>query len=620
MEVDLIFKGLVNFVSSQDQFAVMVDGTWGSGKTYFIKNRVIPELRENHKVVYFSVYGYESLSELKSDLTGNLFISSLGKSLEDSDTRAKVDDAVSIAKGAIDVVGNKLSAFKSLASAAGNFVIKKQLQEQGKKVTSVLVIDDLERISRNIHTSDLLGFLLTNVIEPYGYRVIIIGNSKEIRNGEADEFKMIREKIISRIFPFSQNYRNIQKDFFENSKIDFLRKNAEWLVGVLSEYARHNEEHINLRTLEFILSTFIVIDKGFNDYWQANSNGKAESNEIKQSAFLNLFVISNEYREGRLTRKDLPQLDTILYTKNFFFMHLEKNEAESMAELITIHYHDDHNLRDRIMYSNEINGAIFNGVFDAKTFIEKWLVLFKPKITISHLDEIANFRDMTDEQLSKIQAQLLSESLNSEVTIKKLLSTINVFLFFAKNNLYFGDEDFLPQLLNSLDIAVKRLALRGDVSFDYVDVSFMYDVIAKDKDVMGKIQKIFKSASDTKHDNDTERLINAIFSDDYETIQETSKNGFNINIFRAILDSKYLHKDLLVVKSKAPLLDRYLQSEYIHISNSKGLHKDENSDILRLIKSTSRFIDTSSEIGRIDRFNLNNLRTTLDEILVKFSD
>lgn len=42
-----------------------------------------------------------------------------------------------------------------------------------------------------------MGFRLTDIIEPYGYRVIVIGNAKEIRDGEVNEFNMTREKVVS---------------------------------------------------------------------------------------------------------------------------------------------------------------------------------------------------------------------------------------------------------------------------------------------------------------------------------------------------------------------------------------------------------------------------------------
>jgi len=618
MDSNLIVKGLSNFVSSQDQFAVMIDGPWGSGKTYFIKNVVIPELREHQNVIYFSVYGYESLNSLKSDLIGNLFISSLGKGMDGSDTRSKVDDAISVAKGALDVFGDKLSSFKSLASVASDLVIKKKLKEQsGAENPAVLVIDDLERISSDIHISDLLGLLLTELIEPYGYRVIIVGNSKEFSKYEFDKFKKIREKIISRIFPFSFNLKNVKAEFFSKSNIEYLKNDSEYLVDILADYAQHNEEHINLRTLEFILNTFSLINADIDEYLENSPKEKSEETNIKRSAFLNLFVIANEYREGRLIREELPSLNRLLYTKNYYFVHVNDNEEKSKAEKIKDRYHGYSNFQKFIMYSNEINDAIFNGVFDAKSFVEKWVELFKPSNKISHLNALAGFRDMTDIQLKKLQEQLLVDSQSETVTVDNIMSTLNNFLYFDENNIYFVDDLYLPKLLGRLRDVAEKEALQKSELFDTDDIYFRFSVIADNSEVMTKVKAIFKSASDAKRKKDTTVLLDAIFSGDDQILNNIRHIGLKTNLFRDVLDSEYLKKDLLVVRTKAPKLDKYLRSEYIRVSNVKDYPKNEASDIEELITKVKEFVTYSDKIGKIDKFNLNELLKTLDKVLNK---
>lgn len=42
MKHSQLLEGLSNYVNGHDQFAVMIDGPWGSGKTFFLKNTLIP--------------------------------------------------------------------------------------------------------------------------------------------------------------------------------------------------------------------------------------------------------------------------------------------------------------------------------------------------------------------------------------------------------------------------------------------------------------------------------------------------------------------------------------------------------------------------------------------------
>lgn len=616
-----LLEGLSNYVNGHDQFAVMVDGPWGSGKTYFLKNTLMPRIREKHKVVYFSVYGYESLAKLKSELIGNLFISSLSKGLDKADKQFKTEDIVSIVKEVGGVVWDKFSVFKTLAETTEGFVINRQLRSQSQDSSPVLIIDDLERISREIHTSDLMGFLLTDIIEPYGYRVIVVGNSQEIRDDELKEFNMTREKVVSRIFPFTYDFNNVKQEFFQKSGSRFLQDDSEWLLEILVEYIRHNKGQLNLRTLEFILTTFVVIEKELNQYWNKNAEGKSDGLQIRRSAFANLFVIATEYREGRLTRDNLSLVDRLLNTRNFFFLHMKDDEEKSVAEKITLRYHDDTNLNQVIMYDDSVNEAVFSGVFDAESFIKSWMQLFRPMgRRVSSLDKVANFRDMTDKQLEELERQLLDDSQRSDISIKDVLSTINNLLFFDQNDLYFCEEDYLAILLEALKGAVDRALLENKPIYDHGDIGFMYSVIAADKDILKQVHDILRSGEKVKHEMKTEQLVTAIFENNYELMRDITHSGLSTNIFREILDSSQLHSELFTAGSKAQLLDRYLHSEYIGISNSKDFHHGENADILELSHKIEVFTNDSLEIGRIDKFNLNNLLKTLKEILSKFSE
>lgn len=613
-----LLKGLSNYVNGHEQFAVMIDGPWGSGKTYFLRNTVIPCLGKEHKVVYFSVYGYESLAKLKSELIGNLFVSSLSKGLDKADKQFKTEDIVSIVKEVGGVVWDKFSAFKTLAEATEGFVINRQLQSQSQDSSPVLIIDDLERISREIHTSDLMGFLLTDIIEPYGYRVIVVGNSQEVQY--SDEFNKTREKVVSRIFPFTYDFSNVKQEFFQKSGSSFLKDDSDWLLGILVGHMRRNEGQLNLRTLEFILTTFVVIEENLNQYWNENTEGKSNGHQIRRSIFANLFVIATEYREGRLTRENLSLIDQLLNTRSFFFPHIKDDEEKSAAEKITLRYHDDPNLSQIIMYDGSVNDAVFSNVFDARSFIKSWLKLFRSREKFSTLDKVANFKNMTDSQLENLERQLLEDAQSRVASVRDILSTINNFLFFDQNDLYFCEGDYLLTLLDALRNAVGNTSSDNDSLYDHVDIGFRYSILAEDKNTLKQVQDILESAKMAKHELRAEQLVNAIFNDDFETMRDINQSDLRTNVFRTVLDLGYLEKNLLTAGSKAQLLDQYLRSEYIQVSNSKDFHHGENADISELICKIEEFTDNSSEIGRIDRFNLNNLLKTLKEILSKFSE
>lgn len=50
-------------------YAVMIDGAWGSGKTYFVKNVLLKKIESNEKrVLYVSLYGISNIQELGKKL------------------------------------------------------------------------------------------------------------------------------------------------------------------------------------------------------------------------------------------------------------------------------------------------------------------------------------------------------------------------------------------------------------------------------------------------------------------------------------------------------------------------------------------------------------------------
>lgn len=66
-----IVEQIVEYVM-EDRFtqAIMLDGAWGAGKTYFVKNILMPILQKkcNKRIIYTSLYGVTDKEQLKQDL------------------------------------------------------------------------------------------------------------------------------------------------------------------------------------------------------------------------------------------------------------------------------------------------------------------------------------------------------------------------------------------------------------------------------------------------------------------------------------------------------------------------------------------------------------------------
>ncbi|WP_018999495.1 P-loop NTPase fold protein [Megamonas rupellensis] len=86
---------LINIVTDyllEDRYtqAILIDGKWGTGKTFFVKEKLIPTLKDNTslkfaKIYYLSLYDIKDLTELTNKiylaLFENFFKNKFGKNI-----------------------------------------------------------------------------------------------------------------------------------------------------------------------------------------------------------------------------------------------------------------------------------------------------------------------------------------------------------------------------------------------------------------------------------------------------------------------------------------------------------------------------------------------------------
>ena len=67
---ETILKEIMYYIDTDFyNYAVMIDGAWGSGKTYFVKHVLLKKIESNEKrVLYVSLYGISNIQELGKKL------------------------------------------------------------------------------------------------------------------------------------------------------------------------------------------------------------------------------------------------------------------------------------------------------------------------------------------------------------------------------------------------------------------------------------------------------------------------------------------------------------------------------------------------------------------------
>lgn len=285
----------------------MIDGDWGSGKTHFVKQVLLPELKKETKTsIYISLYGVRNIGELSK----KIYIEFLLKDKADKINPTLLTGATE----ALDVVSGLISPF---IGKYGDIEIKeKKIQNLVQKIVPIkdciLIFDDLERC--NCPMKEILGYI-NGFVEQAGMKVLIIANQNELRQkmdaqstalqlqavlGEDEkldfedkhekeiynllsgkntqeegtkkvsieealkrvsqvfkqpsEYERIREKIIGSIYYYRPNMKKVMMQLIEDnfSYGEIGRLQLEKNLNYLADYME-KEQHVNFRTFQFFL-------------------------------------------------------------------------------------------------------------------------------------------------------------------------------------------------------------------------------------------------------------------------------------------------------------------------------------------------------------------------------
>jgi len=598
MNINDIKKGLLNFIEADDDFAIMLDGPWGSGKTYFIKNYFSNELK-NINMTYFSIYGYDSLSNLTKELTNFLVINNFGFDIEGNKSNTESFNTI---KDNLTNLSEKIPGLSLLSDITSDYIKRNRLININKP--AVLVIDDIERISRNINISDFLGYILTNIIEKYGYRVIIVGDSKKIDNDE--NFDVIKEKSISRILKFSHDRDIFCTDFFKKSSVKYLKDDSDFINRRIINYEKHNSTNINLRTIEFIISTFSIIENSLNKDQEFLSQNQLIQFKIKRSAFLNLFVFSNEYRNNNLNENNLSEIDNLLYRK-YIYMKIFSKEYDESSKIIK-DYHNDDSFNNNIIYTKEIYQVILEGVFNANDFTKNWLKLFKTNKIDSDIQKLKQFRYMNETEFKSLQENIIDDVSTEHIEPMKLIAIINDFLWMKKEDLLLIENPDIKEYIDKFKTSIETVDIPDEI--DYINQINQYKYINQNNEIYKEINDILKTAREKETAIKTKKYIESIFSNNQYFINPLEFRG---NIFK-----EQLVKDKVIKEHQYIKLDLYLQDYYLRYDNSKDFHSKEKDDIEELLRLTKEQL-MENKINKIEKYNIKELIETLNKVINKLT-
>lgn len=162
---------IVNYIeNNKTNSAIMLSAPWGTGKTYYIQNELIPflESREGKKIkcIVVSLYGLKNVNEISK----SIFFESKAGILNKRNTGITSGKLIgkTILKGVTSFFGIDLTM---------NEEDLNQLYNSIDLSNKLIILEDLERT--NINIIEILGYV-NNLVDQDGVKVLLVANETEI--------------------------------------------------------------------------------------------------------------------------------------------------------------------------------------------------------------------------------------------------------------------------------------------------------------------------------------------------------------------------------------------------------------------------------------------------------
>lgn len=257
---DGIIKVMLEYIE-EDKYksAILINGEWGSGKTFFITeklSKVIKDrIKNDGKYIYVSLYGVENVEELSNKLYSEICSETLvklsGVEKEKIDTGIKWIPKLLYFTKFIPFIKNYNSIKKIMAPI---------IKEIAKIKRCVVVFDDIERCKIDIY--ELFGYI-NELVEHNEVKAILVANEKKITDkenkyGEINKYDEIKEKLVGITImykpEFNLSYEHIIDTYLKEANLKEYLKNEKQKTLILKEF--YEKEQYNLRTLIYLITMY----------------------------------------------------------------------------------------------------------------------------------------------------------------------------------------------------------------------------------------------------------------------------------------------------------------------------------------------------------------------------
>lgn len=610
--MDFILDAVTKYISlPQSNYALQINGEWGTGKTFYVKNNLVIEIEKmqnreniNYKCCYISLNGFSEVNEIGEAV----FLELAGGTNKVMYQGAKL-------LGKYGGILNAFGDFTKVTEAIETNITNKLSETSIKTLNDVvLIFDDLERIDDKLSLKQVLGYINSNYIESHQIKVLFISNDRKIN--ELKSYTEIKEKIIGKTIEFRQDNTEIIENIAQHTYSDytkflsFFQKEKEELIPTIIQL----NKNINLRTLRFVFDTFIVLQE------DAIKNDIVD-HDIHKSIFLNVLVVSKEYKEGKVSKvKELDFLHGRHQFKNISIYSKDKNEYEDNY-IQQYHTNDSNYFSKYIHYFESVSQYIIVGFLDSTKFkIELRTQLeFQNKSMnqdsnkkTSNIQILNAFNYYEERIVKKAQLEVINQIREGTYSCPEIIEITSIFLNLRDLGIVFEE---IEDAESTLFEAFSNQLSTWNPSTTFYEWDIRNRNLHNEVAPMIELLKARYNNSDyANRKQNVIELFNAMISD--ELTSEKYKKVEYENEFFKILDDldflNYLSKSNRLIAT----MNSIFSEKYLKVSNASDfIETEEIEHIKKIIKKIQEYLhNKDSSLDTIKKYNLNKMLDQLFKV------
>lgn len=292
------------YLSIETNYAVLLNGNYGIGKTHFFKTTLSKEIEEtplpkNHEkkytAVHISLFGVKTLEDVQTLLFTELypFFKKRGIKLVSGVGKALIRGIVNVGQG-----GNIDDYISDVGVNSSEWLNYDEL---------VICFDDLDRKSVTFDFNELMGFI-NSLVENSIAKVIIIVNEEELVKDKSYSV-VFREKVVGVTIQYNPNPSLVFKQIIDSrykssNKIyhEFLKTNE----GHILSYIEKNKN--NFRNLIYFLERFKLIFSSLLNEMDIDREIRILKEDKLKAVLDFTLALSIEYKLGYLNSTNFDEL------------------------------------------------------------------------------------------------------------------------------------------------------------------------------------------------------------------------------------------------------------------------------------------------------------------------